>query len=138
MNPKERLRSAFRGALVITGQLNLATPAGREAFEELRFYDRDGSLELMRMCCATGAAGAGHDQRSGHRAGRSGRGRRALRAVLAAVDDGELSLARPVPQPAPGRRVGAGEAAQPGPRARARHLRRTRRPRPALARLPVN
>ena len=43
MNPKERLRFASRGALVITGQLNLATPAGREAFEELRFYDRDGS-----------------------------------------------------------------------------------------------
>ncbi len=46
MNPKERLRSAFRGALVITGQLNLATPAGREAFEELRFYDRDGTEKL--------------------------------------------------------------------------------------------
>jgi len=46
VNPKERLRSAFRGALVITGQLNLATPAGREAFEELRFYDRDGTEKL--------------------------------------------------------------------------------------------
>lgn len=43
------------GALLLSGRLNLATPAGREAFEELRFYDSDGSWSIGYVVLPGGA-----------------------------------------------------------------------------------